>query len=87
MSKGKYTDKELISALKAGGSRCDAAMTFIYRKHLDAVLSFIMARNGSREEAKDIFQDAVLSLLMSVQEGKFEGKSMVVFMKMVMFSH
>lgn len=70
-----YTDTELISALKAGGSTCDKAMAFIYRKHLDSVLSFIMARNGSKEEAKDIFQDAVLSLLMSVQEGKFEGKS------------
>jgi len=75
LSKGTYTDAGLISAIKAGGSACDAAIAFIYRKHLDAVLSFIMARNGSREEAKDIFQDAVLSLLMSVQEGKFEGKS------------
>lgn len=75
MNRGNYTDTELISALKAGGSSCDQAMAFIYRKHLDSVLSFIMARNGSREEAKDIFQDAVLSLLMSVQEGKFEGKS------------
>jgi len=75
LNRGNYTDTELISALKAGGSSCDKAMAFIYRKHLDSVLSFIVARNGSREEAKDIFQDAVLSLLMSVQEGKFEGKS------------
>ena len=75
MNKGNYTDAPLISSIKAGGSACDQAIAWIYRKHLDAVLSFIMARNGSREEAKDIFQDAVLSLLMSIQEGKFEGKS------------
>lgn len=75
MNTGNYTEAQLISAIKEGGSACDKAIAYLYRKHHDSVLSFIVVRNGSKEEAKDIFQDAVLTLLSNIQTGKFEGKS------------
>lgn len=75
MNQGNYTDAEIISAIQHGGGDCERALEYLYKKHLDAIVSFIVARNGSREEAKDIFQDAIISMMMSVKEGKFEGKS------------
>ena len=77
MKKLKNTDEDLLMALKAGGRECDEAMAYLYQKHVDKIVSFIIARNGSREEAKDVFQDSLVNLLMGVRQGKFEGKSSI----------
>lgn len=71
----RYTDQEIFVAIQQGGSACDKAIQYLYRKHLEKICSFVTGRNGSREEAKDVFQDAIVNLLVSIQEGKFEGKS------------
>ena len=60
---------------RSGGSACDQAMEYLYRHNVDQIVGFIVKRNGSREEAKDVFQDAMVNLLMSIRSGKFEGKS------------
>jgi RNA polymerase sigma factor (sigma-70 family) len=70
-----YSDPELLANIKAGGSACERAMEFLYKKHIDSIISFITARNGTREEGKDIFQDAVIQLLINVQQGTFQGNS------------
>lgn len=75
MKRLNYTDEALIKAIREGGAACDDAMEFLYRRHVEQIISFITSRNGSREEAKDIFQDALVSLLVSIREGKFAGKS------------
>lgn len=76
MTKGySYTDSELLEAIRKGGRSCDDAMEFLYREYVDQVIAFITQRSGSQEEAKDVFQDAVISLLVSIRQGKFEGKS------------
>lgn len=69
------TDEVLIEAIQKGGKACDQALAYLYRTHMEKVIPFIMARNGSEEEAKDVFQDALVSLLMSIRKGSFEGKS------------
>ena len=74
-NKRQYSDQELIAAIRSGGSACEMAMEYMYKKHIDRIVGFIVQRNGSREEAKDIFQDAVVNLLVSIRSGKFEGKS------------
>ena len=70
-----YSDAELIADIKAGGLRCEKAMEYVYKKHIETVISFITARNGTRDEGKDIFQDAVIQLLLNVQQGVFQGNS------------
>ena len=75
MNRNRYTDEALIAAIQKGGKACDEALGYLYRTHVGKVIPFIMARNGTEEEAKDIFQDALVSLLMSIRKGSFEGKS------------
>lgn len=77
MNRLSYTDEELIQAIKKGGRQCDDAMEYLYRRHVDQTIAFIVTRNGSREEAKDVFQDSLVNLLVSIREGKFEGKSTI----------
>ncbi|MEZ4826530.1 MAG: sigma-70 family RNA polymerase sigma factor [Bacteroidia bacterium] len=77
MKRLNYTDQAVIQAIKTGGRACDDVISFLYRRQVEQVIGFITARNGSREEAKDIFQDAIVNLLVSVREGKFEGKSSI----------
>lgn len=71
----KYSDAELLANMKAGGVGCEQAMEYLYKKHIESVISFITTRNGTREEGKDIFQDAVIQLLINVQQGTFQGSS------------
>ncbi|MEM7375571.1 MAG: sigma-70 family RNA polymerase sigma factor [Bacteroidota bacterium] len=71
----RYTDQELFAAIQGGGKACDQAIQYLYKKHLEKICKFVTGRNGSREEAKDVFQDAIVNLLVGIQEGKFEQKS------------
>ncbi|GAB4420409.1 MAG: hypothetical protein OHK0039_34000 [Bacteroidia bacterium] len=71
----QYTDEELIRWIQAGGTACERAMTYLYRRQGEPVIGYITARNGSREEARDILQNAIVNLLLVVQQGRFEGKS------------
>jgi RNA polymerase sigma factor (sigma-70 family) len=70
-----YQEEQLIADIQAGGTACERAMKYLYRKHVDQISHFVTNRNGSREEAKDVFQDAVINLLVAVQTGKFGGQS------------
>ncbi|MEM7659994.1 MAG: sigma-70 family RNA polymerase sigma factor [Bacteroidota bacterium] len=74
-SRALDNDQQLVEEIKQGGSACERAMKHLYRQHLDSVVNFIVNRNGSREEAKDVFQDAVVNVLVAVQKGKFSGES------------
>ncbi|MDX2246954.1 MAG: sigma-70 family RNA polymerase sigma factor [Bacteroidia bacterium] len=75
MKRLNYTDEAVIKAIREGGKACDEVMAFLYRRQVEQVVAFITTRNGSREEAKDVFQDALVNLLVAIREGKFEGKS------------
>lgn len=43
----------------------------LYRKHFGKVKNFVMQNNGDEDEAKDIYQDAFLTVWRNVQLGKF----------------
>lgn len=74
----KYTDKEIIISIKSGNS--DQVLNFLYQTVQVKISSWILKNNGSKEEAQDIFQDAVLSFYNYVLAGKFEdGKSVEAF--------
>lgn len=73
----KYSDADLLDAIQAGGSAREKAMEYVYKQHIGSVLSFVGSRNGTREEGKDIFQDAVIQLLISIQKGTFQGNSAI----------
>lgn len=54
----QYTDNELILALKNGND--DLVLSFLYKEVWPKVKHYIKSNKGNEDEAKDIFQDAVI---------------------------
>src|SRR6266704_7133172 len=64
----KYTDKDVILALKKGDD--DIALGFLYKTVLPKVKHYIKGNKGNDDEAKDIFQDAVINFYTKVKHNK-----------------
>jgi RNA polymerase sigma factor (sigma-70 family) len=64
----KYSDKDVILALKKGND--DLVLAFLYKNVLPKVKHYIKGNKGNDDEAKDIFQDAVLNFYHKVKLNK-----------------
>jgi RNA polymerase sigma factor (sigma-70 family) len=64
-----YTDEEILSALKKGND--DAVLSFLYKEVLPKVKQYIKANKGNEDEAKDIFQDAVIIFYKKAKQDSF----------------
>jgi RNA polymerase sigma factor (sigma-70 family) len=64
-----YSDEELISGLKA---RSEPVLSALYKSYFPMILNFIQNNSGSYDEAKDIYQEAVILFYEKVQEGSLE---------------
>lgn len=73
--KTQYADEELVAAIRAGGREREDAVAWLYRRYVDRMVRFITARSGSEAAARDVFQDAVITLLTAIEEGRFRGQS------------
>jgi RNA polymerase sigma factor (sigma-70 family) len=62
-------EKELLTGLARNEKK---AIETIYREHYNMVQSLIINNNGSSEDAKDIFQEAIIVLYEKVRSGNFE---------------
>lgn len=63
------TDDELLAGL-ANGS--DEVLNQLYRRYFPMVLHFITTNNGSEDDAKDIYQEAIVVLYEKVRGGSLE---------------
>ena len=63
-----WTDNDLLEGLASGS---DAALTQLYRRYFPMILHLILSNNGSEDDAKDIFQEALVVLYEHVQKGTF----------------
>lgn len=66
------SDQELIIGIKDGDSR---AISRLYKTHFPSILHMVVTNSGSEDEAKDIFQDAVMVLYDKLTQGNFELNS------------
>ncbi len=55
----------------------EQALGEIYRLNRIKAGSFVLSNNGSDEEAKDIFQEAMIAFYENVRDGKFKGESAI----------
>lgn len=62
-------EKALLEGL-AGNDR--AATSTIYREHFGMIQSLILSNNGTVDDARDIFQEAMVILYEKVKSGEFE---------------
>lgn len=63
------TDDELLMGVADGS---DDALTQLYRLYFPMVLRFVTGNSGSEDEAKDIYQEALIVLYEKVRGGSFE---------------
>ena len=71
-----YPDKELIHALK-DSLTMDSAVKAVYREHYALLENYVLNNKGSREDAADMIQEAIVSFIEMVQENKYRGEASV----------
>jgi DNA-directed RNA polymerase specialized sigma24 family protein len=62
-------EKDLLEGLAISDKK---AVETIYKENFNAVQSLIINNNGSSDDAKDIFQEAMIVLYEKVRSGSFE---------------
>lgn len=67
------TDSQLLEGLK---NNSEKAFAFFYKQMVSEVKSYIRRNSGDEDDAKDIFQDAVMALLRNIKEGKYDNRNL-----------
>jgi RNA polymerase sigma factor (sigma-70 family) len=65
----KYSDEELLNGLV---TRNEKVLREYYTLYYPGIRRFIVANNGNEEDARDLFQDALLILFQKVRGQQFE---------------
>jgi RNA polymerase sigma factor (sigma-70 family) len=60
------SEEELIIQLKANNG---LALSFLYKDHFPMIQNFIINNNGSQDEARDVYQEAVIIFYEKMQAG------------------
>ena len=68
------TDQEILDKIKKGD---ESALDFLYKKNYRMMVNMIIKNNGSEEEAKDIYQEALLAFWQKAASGKLEMTSKI----------
>lgn len=66
----KANKVEIIDAIKNGQN--SMVLNYLYESTLPFIINYVSKNNGDEEEAKDVFQDAVVALFTTVKLGKFD---------------
>lgn len=67
--KAEYNQNALLQGLAKQDRK---AIETIYKENFNLIQSLVLNNNGSTEDAKDIFQEAMIVLYQKVQSGNFE---------------
>ncbi|NJL14948.1 MAG: sigma-70 family RNA polymerase sigma factor [Microscillaceae bacterium] len=62
------SETEWIRQIKAGQAE---ALQFLYEKHFPSISHFILANNGTSDEAKDVYQESVIIFYEKLQDPDF----------------
>ena len=71
----KYSDEEILQGILEG--KDDKVLAYLYKETLPMVKKYILNNQGSLDEAKDVFQDAVIRFYNAVKTGTFKEKCSV----------
>ncbi|MCE7925586.1 MAG: sigma-70 family RNA polymerase sigma factor [Haliscomenobacteraceae bacterium CHB4] len=72
-----WTDESLMAAIQSGGQAREDALRRMYLLPglRETVTRFVLDNGGSRDDAQDVFQEALVLFDRNLREGRFEGKS------------
>ena len=64
-----FSDEALLAGIQ---NEDEAALTYLYKHHYPMILHFVQNNSGTDDEAKDIYQEAVIIFYEKVREGSLE---------------
>lgn len=67
-------DSQVIQMIRKGDER---ALDFLYRKHFRMMVKLVVKNSGTEDDAKDVFQDALIIFWEKVQGGNLELTSKI----------
>ena len=65
------TDQQIILGLRQNDRQ---TTEYIYKTMGPSVLRYILSNSGTRDDAKDFFQEAFIKVLMNVRGGKYDSR-------------
>jgi RNA polymerase sigma factor (sigma-70 family) len=65
------TDYKILESIRTGDN--DRVLAYLYEKPLQKIRRYILSNHGTREDAHDIFQDAVVILFNQVKADKYNS--------------
>ncbi|SHN33903.1 RNA polymerase sigma factor, sigma-70 family [Cyclobacterium lianum] len=68
----KFTQEEILEGLRINDSKI---LAWLYQDQFPKLEKFVLANNGERQQAKDIFQEAFIVLWKNVKSGKFKPEN------------
>ena len=67
-------DESLIESIRNGR---EDAVSFLYEEYYHYSVSYVFSKNGSEDDAKEIFQEAIIILIHNIRKKKFREESTV----------
>jgi RNA polymerase sigma factor (sigma-70 family) len=61
------SDEEIVKRIKKGD---ESALDYLYKKNYRVILRYVLSNNGTTDEAKDLFQDALIVFWEKVRSGE-----------------
>lgn len=72
----KHRDKELLEWIREGDlQQRDKALAVLYQENYPLIQHLVLQNKGSKDEAKDVFQDGIIVVYNQVLNGSFEERS------------
>ncbi len=66
------TDQQIITTLKESSIKyCEQALNLVYANYYTMIENFVLQNNGNKDDAKDVFQETVMSLYRNVKNDKY----------------
>jgi RNA polymerase sigma factor (sigma-70 family) len=63
-----YSETDIIAGLRQGDSK---VLEIVYKQHYPTILHFIIQNNGTDQDAKDLYQEAILVLYEKLKQENF----------------
>lgn len=63
------TEAEMLRSLQSGDQK---ALKLVYRQHYQTIMNLVLNNGGSLQEAKDVYQEALIVFYEKLQEDDFE---------------
>ena len=64
-----FSDEALLAGIRRED---EAALSYLYKHHFPMILHFVQNNNGSDDEAKDIYQEAIIIFYEKIRDGGLE---------------